>query len=194
MTAQPMPSTIVEGALEIELGDEWGFVKWDDCRAYRHGIHKLGGCKAIDVLAFSEIRGELLMIEIKDFRRHRIENKGRIKDRELFVEVGHKARDTIAGICGAARRSGDATLTRLAAQLTTQTPLTVVLWLEEDLHAGDVPLVHGERQGTRSSMMTQQLKKSLRWLTTRAMVCSLQGSRLEGRGIRVRARPAALAE
>lgn len=185
-----MTRVIVEGSLELEFGDEWNVVlKWDECRWYRDGIHRLGDCKAVDVLALSSACRQLLMIELKDFRGHRIENKDRIKAAELFVEVGHKARDTVAGICGAARMGGDADVTRIAADLATTTPLTVVLWLEEDRRAQDAPIARGKRRKTRLDTMRRALKERLRWLTGRVMICSRESSDLRDYGIVVRSRP-----
>lgn len=183
-----MTATIVEEDLEVVLGDEWDVVvKWDDCPAYRNGIHKLGDCKAVDVLAFSEARRELLMIELKDFRRHRIENKDRIRRGELFVEVGHKVRDTLAGVTAAARNGGDAKLVRLATELATSTRLTVILWLEEDRGASGPPRALDQRQENRRGARKQRLKQAVRWLTPHAMICSRTGSSLEDKGIQVRA-------
>jgi hypothetical protein len=185
-----MAHVIVEGALELEFGDEWDLVlKWDECRWYRDGINRFGDCKAVDVLALSRTRRQLLMIELKDFRGHRIQNKDRIKDGELFVEVGHKARDTVAGICGAARTGGDADVARIAMQLAAITPLTIVLWLEEDRHAQDAPVAHRRRGKTRMDVMRRELKARLRWLTQRVMICSCEGSDLREHGIVVRRLP-----
>jgi hypothetical protein len=183
-----MPERIIEGDLELELGDEWDVVfKWDDCRAYRNGIHKLGDCKAVDVLAFSTVRRELLMIELKDFRHHRIENKARIQRGALFSEVGHKVRDTVAGITGAARNGDDAKLVRLATELATRTRLTIVLWLEEDLEVSENPRAPRQRHKNRRSVRVQQLEQAVRWLTPHAMICSRRGSKLGDMGIHVRA-------
>jgi hypothetical protein len=181
---------IVEGTLELEFGDEWDLVlKWDECRSYREGIHRLGDCKAVDVLALSRARRQLLMIELKDFRGHRIENKDRIKGSDLFVEVGHKARDTVAGICGAARTGGDADVARIAVDLVSTTPLTVVLWIEEDRHAQDAPVARRKRHKTRLDVMRRELKERLRWLTARVMICSCEASDLREHGIVVRRLP-----
>jgi hypothetical protein len=178
-----MPHRIVEDALEVEIGDEWDVaLKWDDCTSYRNSIHRLGGCKAVDVLAFSRTRREILMLELKDFRGHRIENKDRIRDGSLFMEIGHKVRDTIAGLCGAARRGDDPALLELSSQLSTRIPLTVVLWLEEDARPSGV----SRRTSVDSSTMTQLLRTRLRWLTPYALVCSRQGPNLEARGIQIR--------
>lgn len=183
-----MSERIVEGDLELEIGDEWNVVfKWDDGRAYRNGIHKLAGCKAVDVLAFSEARRELLMIELKDFRLHRIENKHRTRG-ELFSEIGHKVRDTVAGVTGAARIGDDAKLVRFATELATRTRLTIVLWLEEDLAMSDIPRAPHQRHKNRRTVRQQQLEQAVRWLTPHAMICSRRGSSLEGKGIQVRSR------
>ena len=182
-----MSRIIVEGELELEIGDEWDVaLKWDDCSAYRRGIQTLDSCKAVDVLVFSRARGELMMIELKDFRSHRIENKDRIRDGALFVEVGHKVRDTIAGVCGAARKGDDAELLEISALLGARTPLTVVLWLEEDAHRFRGPSL---RSRVDSDAMTRSLKSRLRWLTPYVLVCSRRGPTLENRGIVVRSRP-----
>lgn len=185
-----MARRIAEGALELEFGDEWDVVlKWDECRGYRDGLGRLGDCKAVDVLALSHARKQLLMIELKDFRGHRIENKDRIKDGELFVEVGHKVRDTVAGICGAARMGGDVHMTRLAAGLVATTSLTVVLWLEEDRWVQTAPVARHKRGRTRLDTMRRLLKQRLRWLTGRVMVCSRDSADLREHGIVVRSRP-----
>jgi hypothetical protein len=182
VTDGAMTHVIVERELELEFGDEWDLVlKWDECRWHRDGINRFGDC--------SRARRQLLMIELKDFRGHRIENKERIKDGELFVEVGHKARGTVAGICGAARTAGDADVTRFAVELAASTPLTIVLWLEEDRRAQDAPVTHRKRGKTRLDVMRSALKERLRWLTARVMICSCEGSDLREHGIVVRRLP-----
>ncbi|MEX1366945.1 MAG: hypothetical protein AB1Z98_27710 [Nannocystaceae bacterium] len=185
-----MPKTVVEQQLELEFGDEWDVVlKWDDTTPYRKGIHKLQGSKAVDIVAYSRSRQTLLMVELKDLRGSRIENKPRIADGALFDEVGLKVRDTVAGIRGAARTQAHADVSAIAAQIASQTQLTVVLWLEEDHDAVVSPKVEGGRRKSRSSMMTQQLKTRVRWLTCRALVGGRRSSALELHGITVRTRP-----
>jgi len=158
-----MPTTIItEGELELEFDDDWDAVlKWDETPAY---------------LAFSRSRKRLLLIELKDFRRHRIENKKRISKGELFEEVGFKVRDTLAGVRGAARTRADECVAQLAAKIATRVPLTVVLWLKEDR----------PRNKGRLSEMTQELKKRVRWLTPHAIVRSRSGTELDDHGIVLR--------
>ena len=50
--------------------------------------------------------GDLYWIEVKDFRGYRIQNKRRLSEGELAIEVAQKVRDSIAGIIGAYRTSG----------------------------------------------------------------------------------------
>lgn len=185
-----MPKTIEEDALELEFDDEWNVVvKWDDTATYRNGIQKLQESKAVDVLAYSRSRGLLLMIEIKDFRNHRIENKPRVSKGALFEEVGLKVRDTIAGVRGAARTGDDPELQEIARRVASSISLIVILLLEEDPDARVIPSVTRKRRKGRQSMMTQELKTRVRWLTSRALVGSRSHSAFVEHGIEVRSRP-----
>ncbi len=183
-----MPTTIEEGALTLEFSDEWQVVKWDDTAAYREGIQRLEGSKAVDVLAFSRARRVLLMIELKDFRGHRIKNKPRIRYGALFDEVGHKVRDTVAGVQGVARTGGDAEIAAMATRLAARADLLVILWLEEDRGARVLPRARQGRHKGRLSAMTQELKRRVRWLTPRALVWSRGEASAEDYGICVHAR------
>ncbi len=48
----------------------------------------------------------MILIEVKDFRDHEIENSDRVVTGQLATEVATKVRDTIAAIVGANRTSG----------------------------------------------------------------------------------------
>ncbi|MEM9460438.1 MAG: hypothetical protein AAGF11_40090 [Myxococcota bacterium] len=182
-----MPITIREGRFELEFADDWSVVlKWDDTPLYREGIGRLPGSKAVDILAYSRNRRRLLMLEVKDFRGHRIENRPRIRDGELFDEVGCKVRDTIAGVRGAVRTRDRTAIAELADKIATRVPLTVVLWLEEDRDARALPRSHRGRHRGRLNTMTQALKRRVRWLTPQALVCARGGVSLEAKGIDVR--------
>ena len=62
----------------------------------------LAGSKGTDFVGLHPDYG-LLLLEVKDFRGHRIENRQRLRSGELAIEVACKARDTIAALVGAAR-------------------------------------------------------------------------------------------
>jgi hypothetical protein len=108
-----------------------------------------------------------LLLEAKDFRGHRIENKPRIKDGEIVVEVALKARDTVAGLVGSARK-GDAEFDSdaLFKALKKGKDVTVVLWLEDDVQRD--ALQAKQQLGT----LAQSLKSKLGWLNVKAFVLS----------------------
>lgn len=178
-----MATRIEEAGLVFEFDDDWEVVvKWDDRPAYRDGLQKLEGSRAVDIIALSPAREMLLLIEIKDFRGHRIRNRDRIKSGSLFLEVGHKVRDSVAGVRGAARTKNDQDVADLARQIAANASLTVVLWLEEDRHATSQP-TSTRRAKSRLSTLTQELKRRVRWLTPKAVVQSLATNHLSGAGI-----------
>lgn len=169
-----MSHLITEGKLSFTFDDDWTTVKYDDHRDFTRGIHKLNGkiegsnhpealvgTKAVDILGV--FQNTLYFIEIKDFREHRIENKKRIKNGALALEVAVKVRDTIAGVVGASRQGSDLETWKgfVKPLLNTSHPIQVVLFLEEDPDAPDT---------TRT--LTDELKKRLHWLTSRVMVAN----------------------
>ena len=166
-------NTIVEGHLEFAFGSSWHVIKYDDHRDYQDKIKRLDGTKALDFVAVHRTKPETLyLIEVKDFRGSRIENKARLSNGELAVEVGQKVRDTLAGIIGGFHgvNVGDwkPVMERI---MTTDQPIKIVLWLEEDLPLPSRPRGRGVQQRT---VMMNILKNRLRWLTTKVFVASLQ--------------------
>ncbi len=67
------------------------------------GIRKIAMLNYLILNASLKKGGTLFLIEIKDFRGARIENKQRIEHAYLADEVAQKVRDTIAGLYGAYR-------------------------------------------------------------------------------------------
>ena len=113
----------------------------------------------------------LYLIEVKDFRGHRIENRHRVRDGELALEVGQKVRDTIAGTVAAHHRGGTEDWDEAVRQLTDSSqPVRVLLWLEQDL-----PPSSRARRLNELSVLTNALKQRLEWLTPRVFVIGLRG-------------------
>jgi hypothetical protein len=163
-------STFVEGRLEFTFpSPPWNARKWDAEPAYRHGVGRLRDSKAADFVA--EQASCLLVMEVKDFRHHRIENKLRLKDNELAIEVAQKVRDTIAGLVGAQHRSqdGDSWISFVAAATDPKRPIHAVLWLEQDAP----PKSSAGARAQAHNALQQELKRQLRWLTTRVLVASI---------------------
>lgn len=160
---------IVEERLVLDLGPSWDVVKYDDHSVYHEGIKCLQGTKAVDILG--ERGGDLYFIEIKDFRGHRIENRARLRDGDLAVEVALKVRDTLAGLVGAARTRTSESWRSWAASVLKSTP-KVLLWLEQDRAESD------DRGRGRPLTLKDRLDQNLRWLHPHVMVvdqhrCSL---------------------
>jgi len=157
-----------EGRLWFEFGSAWDVRKWDGERAYREGIEKLSGSKALDFVG--KLDRSLFLIEVKDFRDYRIENKKRLMHGELAIEVAQKVRDTLAGIVGVSGegRTDCANWKPFLDAAVSQT-VRVVLWLEHDPPSG-------KPKGTVDQMnntLKQHLERNLRWLRPHVFVASL---------------------
>ena len=92
-----MTRTIKEGFLRFHFDESWIVIKYDDHKDYRERIGRLPDIKAVDFAAIHDVVF-LFFIEVKDFRGYRIQNRHRILDGELAVEVAQKVRDSVAGI------------------------------------------------------------------------------------------------
>lgn len=157
-----------EGVIRFVFGDRWLIRRLDNHPSYRSGIEKLDGTKAVDFVGILD-ENELFFMEVKDFRGHRIENRSRLRN-ELWIEIGQKVRDSLACIIGAHRTSSSEP--ELWEKLNQRIhdkrkTIKVILWLEEDM-------VHSKAaKGRKPRLSTYQnmLKKKLRWLTTKVLVC-----------------------
>jgi hypothetical protein len=169
-----------EGKLAFEFGESWRVVKWDACAVYLDGIQKLNGelldgskiartegTKAVD---FVGVLGSetLYLCEVKDFRKHHLENQKRQRN-ELPLEIGLKVRDTLAGLVGAYVKQGGPDWVELCGQALTRRKhqVHVVVWIAED--AVRPRETAGMRAGRYSARLAE-MKRSLRWLTSRVWV------------------------
>ena len=168
-----MTPLLIDG-IRFEFDDTWLVAKWDETPWYREKIERLKGeldgtresTKAVDVIGLREETPYL--IEVKDFRGFPIENKSRQID-ELPLEIGLKARDTVAGIAGlvALGDSAELPLRWLRAVRESARPVHVVAWVAEDL-ARPGELAH--RRAARENIRLSTLKQRLAWLTRRVWV------------------------
>ncbi len=167
-----MATIITENNLEFTFGAAWQVVKYDGTTTYREGIEKLKGMldegtdkqhsegsKAMDIVGLHPNYGVLLM-EIKDFRKHRIENKKRVNG-EVALEVALKARDTVAGLLGAWRWSKQEAV--YARKLKPKLPVKVVLWIESD-ETNDK-----KAWSDRLRVLSEDMDRKLRWLSVRCL-------------------------
>jgi hypothetical protein len=163
-----MSRTISEGFLRFHFDESWIVIKYDDHKDYRERIGRLPDTKAVDFAAIHDVVF-LFFIEVKDFRGYRIQNRHRILDGELAVEVAQKVRDSVAGIVAAHHRGSTKVWDEFIACLTSsENPVRVLLWLEDDLPPGP-----RGRRPNQASVLIDRLKQHLRWLTTRVMVAGL---------------------
>lgn len=82
---------IVEGRLLFRFPDDWHALKYDDENGFVARNCRIPDTKRVDIVAANEDR--LLLIEVKDFRGHAIENRGRLDpegEDSLHIEVAKK--------------------------------------------------------------------------------------------------------
>lgn len=161
--------TFDEGHQRFTFDDQrWTVEKYDSHADYRNKIAKLSGTKAVDFVGLLDgVRGDLYWIEVKDFRGYRIQNKERLSEGELAIEVAQKVRDSIAGIIGAYHTSGSwETWEPFVRSLQSRdNRVRVILWLEQD----NMPGPPGVRKN-QAQVLGQALAQKLRWLTARVFV------------------------
>ena len=155
-------------------GNQWShLLKYDEQTDYKKIGNAITGTKAVDFIGI--LNNEILtLIEVKNFRGFRIENKSRtdLKEDSLDLEVAQKVRDTLSGILGAARHS-----THLKEQwneyvkfiLNNHKSVHVILWLEEDLPP-QPNFILQKRMKSRDGNLTNTLKQKLNWLTSHVSV------------------------
>ncbi|OAD23054.1 hypothetical protein THIOM_001120 [Candidatus Thiomargarita nelsonii] len=127
-----------------------------------------------------------LVIEVKDFRGHRVENRDRLFKAKLPscqlvngkcqldkgslwlpIELAQKVRDSIACIIGNSHTSSEPKTWQPYAKLICRQKIKVILWLEQDLP--DNPF---ERKKVELSIRIKRFKQKLSWLTYKVLVCS----------------------
>jgi hypothetical protein len=163
-----VPETFEEGHLRFRFDDSWYAIKYDEHPDYRERIERLDGTKAVDFVAVY-LDSQLFLIEVKDFRGHRIDNQPRLREGELAIEVGQKVRDTVAGIVAAYHRGNDEDWERAVRRMgCRESPVRVILWLEQDLPPGPPGRRHNQ-----ASVLIDALRNRLQWLTPRILVVSL---------------------
>ena len=179
-----MNRAFTEGGLRFEFGDSWIVEKYDDHPDYRQRIAKLQTSKAVDFVGI--VNDRLHFIEVKDFRGHDADHKGRIESGRLAEEVGLKVRDSISGILGAFRTSTvPQTWAPFVAVLAERSrSVAVVLWLEED--RATESHVESQRRKARAATLAAKLKRDC---TTRAFVANTAKSESPLPELQVRRNP-----
>lgn len=160
--------------IAFEFDDSWSVAKWDESRWYLDGICKLNGpldgrsegTKAMDAIG---VRHDVpYLFEVKDFRGVAIENKQR-QLHDLPLEVGLRARDTVAGLLGwiALGKQDELPLRWIRAACSQARPVRVVTLLAEDASRPGEP---SHKRDARELERASRLKQRLAWLTPRVLV------------------------
>lgn len=167
------PPLDVDG-IRFTFDDSWSVAKWDESRGFQEGLYKLNGSldgrdegsKAMDVIG---LRGDVpYLFEVKDFRGFAIENKHRQLS-ELPLEIGLKARDTIAGLVGLISLDKGHGLPEAwlrAAQRPAQAVHVFALFAEDVARPGEPNKKRHRREGVR----TDRLERCLAWLTPKVFI------------------------
>jgi hypothetical protein len=153
-----------EESLAFDFGERWQVTKYDATEDYRHRLEIINGTKAVDFVGVLDGR-KLYLIEVKDFRTFRIENKTRLQSGEL----AQKVRDSVAGLIGFYRTKPETWQHYGELLRNINKPVKVVLWLEHDLPAHPI-----QRKKALASVQANLFKQKLTWLTSRVLVCSLE--------------------
>jgi hypothetical protein len=121
-----MTTTISEGNVSWTFEDPWIATKYDDWSFYRNQFQRCADSKAMDLLALEPGRRALWMIEAKDYTFERRSDQ----KEPLWVEVGRKARDTLAGVLAASVSAVDQERD-MARGMCTAARVRVVLHMEQ---------------------------------------------------------------
>jgi hypothetical protein len=160
-----------ESHLKFNFADTWQIFQLDSSNFYRKRLSaQVEETKAVDFVGIHQ--QVLYFIEVKNFKGHRIENKGRLEKSELSTEVAQKIRDSIACII-AANRTAETEKWQDYKDLLChpENMLKVIVWLEQDLPKHDC-------QKARISNEIKKFKEKLSWLTSKVFVMNQKDHKL----------------
>ena len=139
---------------EFLFPDGWEVLHYDEDN-YR--TKHLGEHEAVDFVAISP-QGQLLLIEVKDFRGYSSQNREKITSGELFRSIGKKVVATVAGLLAGHFRKQISSYERYAHKLADSSQSIRVLALIE--HS----FLPNDRARMALLSFTDQLKSRIRWL------------------------------
>jgi hypothetical protein len=158
-------STVLDEEYQRFTFDEcWVVFKYDSADTGYFSIkNAVANTKACDFLGLWTCSVAYL-IEVKDFRGYRIQNKQRLGKGELALEVAQKVRDTLAGIVSGCRRGdGKYSWKELRDHLTSpDSDIIVVLCLEDD----------GLQDKAKLGVQAELIRQKLSWLRPKVRVVS----------------------
>jgi hypothetical protein len=163
-----MSTPLDEEFQRFTFDERWIVFKYDSAEtgyfAIKDAVEATKACDFLGVFADTVAYSVAYFMEIKDFRGFRIQNKKRLGQGELAMEVAQKVRDTLAGIVSGCRR-GDSAYNwhELGEYLTSPNrELVIVLCLEDDA------LQDKAKLGVQAELIRQKLS----WLRPKVRVVS----------------------
>ncbi len=153
-----------ESDLKFEFPADWVVVRYDD-GAMHSSLNKAlsakgTGVKGVDFIALTA-EGDVLLLEIKNFRGYRIENKIRLTQSKLAEEISWKVFDTLGGVISELHARGHTSeLGKAGRAVSKKCRLFVVAWIEGD----DEPNGGSGWVVEMESQRTQLDKKISPWL------------------------------
>lgn len=166
-----------ESRLEFHFAEGWQVIKYDDEPAYRKMTELMPGMKGIDFLALHD--DVLYFIEVKNFRNASTGEDVRLNSDALVHQVAQKVRDSLAGMIGAYRNAQEPIVWQRFANhvVARERPVRVVLWLGHRFSTAE--------NKVQQSVLLNQLKKALAWLTPHVWVADEATNPFLERGLRV---------
>ena len=172
--------THFESKLKFNFSEkDWSFLlKLDETKDFRKANRAIPGTKGVDFVGIYE-EDSLVLIEVKNFRQHRIENKAKTEGRDglLWLEIAQKIRDSFSVIVGGARNSTNKRIywrNYLDFIRDEKKAVHLVLWLEQSLPPAQ-PKAQKKR-GRSNTDLKRNLKKSLRWLSSKVDIASIENN------------------
>ncbi len=168
----PEGTVIKERRLEFHFSSSWHTIKYDEHDDYIRGIQCIQGTNAVDIAAaYLADPKTVYLIEIKDFKDYFAENEDRIQDGSLARKIVLKVRDTLAGLVGGFHCGNRADWAPIMEQIAAaEHPIKVVFWMETE----EDELRPIGRAKSNRSVLTDVLKRQLRWLTDEVLVVCIQ--------------------
>ena len=159
-----MSTTLEEEFQRFTFDENWVVFKYDDTGTGYFAIRDaVAGSRACDFLGLWT-NSVAYLIEVKDFRGHRIPNKPRLGKGELALEVAQKVRDTLAGVVSGCRRGdGKYPWSELRNHLTGPRHEVIVVLCPED---------DGLRDKAELGVQAEAIRQKLAWLCPKVRVVS----------------------
>lgn len=147
--------------LQFQFSGSWVVYKVDDQVDLQKIKKCVEGTKDADIVGIYQ-NNYLYLIEVKDLRGHRIENKDKLRHGDMVKEFVQKIRDTIPAVVGAfhSTEHKEQWVPFMQKLGNRNEKIRVILWMEQDKDCKPDEL----------STLTKSIKQHLSWLTPRATV------------------------